>query len=83
MHDFIGTNARITEMQAVIGIEQLKELNKYVFIRNRNAEILYKYLSCFRFLNLPNVDNDSIHAFYRYTVSINFNYLKKKFLQMN
>ena len=78
MHDLIGTNARITEMQAVIGIEQLKELNKYILIRNRNAEILYKYLSCFRFLNLPNVDNDSIHAFYRYTVYINFNYLKKK-----
>ena len=62
MHDLIGTNARITEMQAVIGIEQLKELNKYILI-NRNAEILYKYLSCFRFLNLPNVENNSIMLF--------------------
>lgn len=77
MHDFIGTNARLTEIQSIIGIEQLKELDKYLSIRNRNAKILNKYLSCFKFLNLPYVESGTTHAFYRYTISINFDYLKK------
>lgn len=44
VHDTFGTNARMTEMQAAIGIEQLKQLEGWVEIRNRNAVTLIKRL---------------------------------------
>ena len=83
MHDFIGTNARITEMQSVIGLKQLNKLNTFIALRNRNAKILSRYLCEFKFINLPIIKKNNTHAFYRYTITINFDQLKSKINRNN
>ena len=37
LHDYIGTNARMTEMQSIIGIDQLKMLNSFIKKRNQRS----------------------------------------------
>lgn len=38
-----GYNLRPTEINAVLGISQLKKLNKFIKIRRKNASLFYKY----------------------------------------
>ena len=47
IHDFIGTNMRLTEFQASIGRIQLKSISKWNSIRARNAKILFDSLKDF------------------------------------
>ena len=42
VHDFNGTNLRMTEVQAAVGIEQLKNLKKMINIRFKNIQFIYK-----------------------------------------
>jgi dTDP-4-amino-4,6-dideoxygalactose transaminase len=44
IHDHLGTNARMTEIQAYAGIEQLKELDNFIEIRNSNVQYYRKIL---------------------------------------
>ena len=44
IHDHLGTNARMTEIQAYAGIEQLKELDNFIEIRNSNVDYYKKIL---------------------------------------
>ena len=44
LHDDLGSNYRMTEMQAAIGREQLKTLDRQVQIRNKIAKIYLKEL---------------------------------------
>ena len=77
LHDNLGTNARMTEMQSVIALSHLSKLNKFIKKRNSNARILNKYLSNIKSINTPTVDKSNTHAFYRYVVTLNFEYIKK------
>ena len=45
LHENIGTNMRMTEMQSAIGLVQLRKMRNWTKVRKRNAEILYKTLS--------------------------------------
>ncbi len=78
MHDYIGTNARMTESQAVIGIEQLKNLNSFVKKRNQNARLILnkikKFYKCF--YNFE-ISKKNVHSFYRLNLIINPKYYKK------
>ena len=70
LHDTIGTNARLTEIQSYAGYYQLKKLKYYLRIRNRNANFIInnlKKLGCFIFLNYP---SNFSNAYYR----LNFMY---------
>src|SRR5690625_7895505 len=40
LHESLGTNLRMTGMQAAIGIEQLKKLDGWIAKRKENAQIL-------------------------------------------
>jgi CDP-4-dehydro-6-deoxyglucose reductase, E1 len=57
-----GYNFRNTELHAVLGIEQLKHLNKYISIRNENHK---KYLEIISHIEsrLHIVDNKGISSF--------------------
>lgn len=72
LHDYIGTNARMTEMQAIIGIEHLKKLNEFIKKRNQNAKIILnkisKFKDCFYFYD-SNQEN-YIHSYYRLNLII-------------
>ena len=77
LHDSIGSNYRITEMQSVLGIEQLKYLNKNISIRNKYAKIFDKSLKKFKFINLFLTKKNYVNAYYRYYFKINSKFLKK------
>ncbi len=77
LYDSIGTNFRMTEMQAAIGILQLKELKSYLKKRNRNANILRNALKKINFIDFQNVDKKLYHAYYRFTILVNKTKIKK------
>ena len=66
VHDFIGTNWRMTEMQAAIGRRQLKKLDKWLSLRRRNARLLDAALAGIPGLVVPAVPKDFGHAYYKY-----------------
>ena len=66
LHENIGSNYRLTEMQSVIGLMQLKYLNDWNRQRNENAKILNKYLSKSKLINIPPLPSDIIHGYYKY-----------------
>ena len=78
LHDAIGSNYRITEMQSSIGIIQLKNLNEWIEIRNRNANILIECLSDCEIIRIPKVSRNIIHAYYKF-----YCYLKLEMLNID
>lgn len=75
LHDYIGTNLRMTEIQAGIGLAQLEKLDHWVNIRRRNAKI---YDNIFK--NVPGIivpkinDNLYYHSYYKYYIFIEKKY---------
>lgn len=63
LHDTLGNNYRMTEIQAVIGIYSLKKLTEWVNIRRSNAqkldELFLKY-------NIRTQKCDNYHSYYKY-----------------
>lgn len=47
LHDFLGSNHRMTEMQAAIGRIQLKGLDRQIKKRDKIVNLYFKYLSIF------------------------------------
>ena len=81
IHDFIGTNARMTEIQSMIGLEQIKKLDFYIKKRNQNANYLTEHLSKFQSIITPiNIPNYQ-HSFYRYVIRLDFSHIRKQYNQ--
>lgn len=66
----IGYNYRMTDINAAIGIEQLKKIGKFNAQRKANAEKYFAGLTGIRGLILPRVQNDKNHVFHQFTVRI-------------
>lgn len=77
LHESIGTNWRMLEMQAVIGRIQLQRMAEWTRIRQRNAAIVHRALKPFsgkngiiRLAGPPDMEQGwqagSVHAFYKY-----------------
>tara|TARA_R110000851_G_scaffold73980_2_gene163333 strand:- start:99394 stop:100596 length:1203 start_codon:yes stop_codon:yes gene_type:complete len=73
LHDSIGTNWRMTEMQAAIGRIQLKRMPEWTTKRNSNARHLYSAIAPFcgpegiaRQLTTEDYNKAHQHAFYKY-----------------
>lgn len=61
-----GTNWRMTEIQAAVGLKQLEKLDHWVETRRYNAEKYnnaFKDISCVRLVTVP---NDIYHSYYKY-----------------
>lgn len=67
----LGTNYRMTEIQAAIGIVQLNRLSEFFEKRSKNAQKLTKKLETTNKLTLPPKLKDRNHSWYLYTVRIN------------
>lgn len=78
LHDDLGSNFRLTELQASIGRIQLTKLSNWIEIRNRNSKILDDYLKCLSVIRVPDVPQLITHARYRY-----YCYLKKDCMKSN
>ncbi|MDQ2879216.1 MAG: DegT/DnrJ/EryC1/StrS aminotransferase family protein [Pseudomonadota bacterium] len=66
LHDTVGTNWRLTAMQAAIGIRQLAKLPEWTRLRTRNAGIWRAALADMPSLDIPAVPDGMVHAYYRY-----------------
>jgi len=66
VHDAIGTNYRMTELQAAIGIIQLTKLDEWISQRQKNAEIWSAALSPLHCIRVPWPASNVQHAFYRF-----------------
>jgi perosamine synthetase len=68
MSTMLGHNYRMPEIEAAIGITQLKKLPSFTKKRKRNAEMLTKKLKGTRELYLPNEPKGYKHSWYLYTL---------------
>ncbi|WP_290648980.1 DegT/DnrJ/EryC1/StrS aminotransferase family protein [Aquisalimonas sp.] len=66
LHESIGTNWRLTEMQAAIGRVQLGELPEWLARRRENAQILAERLSWLPGLRVPLPPEEAGHAYYKF-----------------
>ncbi|MDA7510433.1 DegT/DnrJ/EryC1/StrS family aminotransferase [Verrucomicrobia bacterium] len=66
LHENVGTNWRMTEMQAAIGRIWLSRLGELVERRRRNARILTEALCGYKGLRIPEVPSYSAHSYYRF-----------------
>lgn len=66
LHQSIGSNYRMTEMQAGIGLRQLEQLDRWLGIRRRNAAILNQHLHGLAAVRLAVPSAAVGHAYYKY-----------------
>ncbi len=70
LHEEIGNNFRLTEMQSAIGRIQLSKLSKWQSIRESNANYLYNYLSEIKSIRIPMPPDFIKHAWYKFYIFI-------------
>ena len=76
IHDNLGSNFRITEMQSSIGRIQLRKLDLWTKIRTKNALILKNCLSKNPLVRIPLPNEEVIHAWYKFNCFVNRDFLK-------
>ncbi len=69
-HEIVGYNLRMTEIQAAIGLEQLKKFPSLLARRRRNALFLSQALKDAPGIIIPNVPKNKKHAWHQYTIRI-------------
>ena len=77
VHDRLGSNFRLTEMQSAIGIIQLKKLKSWTKLRQKNAKILINKLKDCRPLRVPIPENRFQHAWYKLHCYVDPNFLSE------
>ncbi len=77
VHDSIGTNWRLTEMQSALGRYQLGRVNEWVSQRRQNVETFNQTLSEVNGIRVTIPDNQAFHACYKYYFFIASEKLKK------
>jgi dTDP-4-amino-4,6-dideoxygalactose transaminase len=65
LHESVGTNWRMLEMQAAIGRIQLRHLPEWTKIRTQNAKQIFAAAAQFSALRVPEVPNEAVHAYYK------------------
>jgi dTDP-4-amino-4,6-dideoxygalactose transaminase len=76
VHRSVGTNWRMTEVQAVIGRRQLLKVPAWLEKRRNNANILAEHLSQLPALRIPIPPSHIDHAFYRFCAFVRPEMLK-------
>lgn len=77
VHDGIGSNARMTEIQAAAGLLQLNNLGSTLANRKKRAEIYIKILNKYNDIKIQFQSDLSINAYYRLYFTITSNEFKK------
>ena len=70
LYDTVGTNSRITELQAAIGRRQLRKLAGWCDRRRKNAALLAGVMEPFDAIRVPEPPAHSEHAHYRLYVHV-------------
>lgn len=86
----LGRNYRMTDIQASLGISQLKKLDLFIETRAKLAHLYNEFLYEFEFLEAPSVKNNVVSGWHIYTVllkNINrdefFKYMRKHGVGVN
>jgi dTDP-4-amino-4,6-dideoxygalactose transaminase len=66
LHDEIGANWRMTEVQAAIGRVALRKLDAHVAARRRNAALLQQRFQLLPLLRTTPPPQDVVHSYYKY-----------------
>ena len=89
IYSHIGYNLKITDMQAAIGVEQLKKLSSFIEARKKNFKLLYDGLKKYEeYFILPEVEPEADPCWFGFilTVSENAGFTKNeivKYLEEN
>lgn len=70
LHEEIGTNGRMTEMQAAIGRVALRKLDHRVATRRRNAKLYDEQLAACPALEILQPAPEYYHSYYRYYLNV-------------
>lgn len=76
LHNDIGTNMRMTEMQGIIGRIQIKKMHEWHLTRKSNAKMIDDIASQFDLFRLVKVPVNYDHAEYKHYIFINSDRLK-------
>lgn len=77
LHESIGTNWRLTEMQSAIGRIQLKRMPDWQSARARNAKAIMDAARCNPTFRVPDIPDSIRHAFYKAYVFVNGDAVKR------
>ena len=72
-NEVVGLNNRMTEIAAVIGIQQLKRLDRFNRLRARNARLLDDLLGNVPGISIPHVRTGAVHVYHQYTILVDQN----------
>ncbi len=74
VYSHIGYNLKATDLQAAIGVEQLKKLPDFISRRKKNFHLLYEGLKKYsRFLILPQATANSCPSWFGFLISVKSN----------
>jgi len=74
VYSHVGYNLKVTDMQAAVGVEQLKKLPDFVEARKENFEKLYKGIKEFEeHLILPEAEDNSDPSWFAFPLSVKEN----------
>ena len=68
--DVLGFNYRMTDIQAALGLEQLRKLDRFIAERAEGAHFYAKELQRLSWLTLPEVPQGDAHAWQSYVVRV-------------
>ena len=80
IHNFTGTNFRITEFQSAILIAQLKKLKRWNNLRMMECKKLDKFLSNYKMITLNHQNELEVHARHLYSFRVENKRLRKKII---
>lgn len=73
----LGYNYRLTDFQAVLGLSQLKKLNKFIIKRRKIVEIYNNAFKNIDWIKTPNDINNDFITYHLYVIQINFEKIGK------
>jgi dTDP-4-amino-4,6-dideoxygalactose transaminase len=69
-HTRIGYNYRTTDIEAAIGVVQLKKLDSFNDKRRKNAQELAAHLKQFSWIETPVEGKDNFHIYHQFTIKV-------------
>ncbi len=73
----MGSNYRLSDIQAALGLSQLKRIRKFVLRRNYIAKYYDKVFGDNEFFTIPKKRKNIFHSYHLYPLLVNFNKIKK------